>query len=80
MSLRAGLSRRSPTVGDADEVDGAPLDRLLVRVERPGDLLQAEVGHVLVDLARELDELGVEVVLARLPGEVEGVDRQAMAS
>ena len=38
----------------------------------------AEVRHVLVDLAGELDELGVEVVLARLPREVERVDRDAV--
>ena len=35
---------------------------------------------LLVDLAGELDELGREVVLARLEGEVERVDRQAVAA
>src|SRR5205823_8892567 len=33
-----------------------------------------------VDLPGELDELGVEVVLARLPREVERVDREAVAA
>src|SRR5215211_8468294 len=55
-------------VGDTDEVHAAALDRFLLRVEGARDLLQAEVGHVLVDLAGQLDELGVEVELARLPG------------
>ena len=49
-------------------------------VERALGLLQAEVGHLLVDLAGELDELGREVVLAGLPGQVERVDRQAVAA
>src|SRR4029453_13151311 len=40
----------------------------------------AEVRHVLVDLPRELDELGVEVELPRLPGEVERVDREAVSA
>ena len=49
-----------------------------VVVERAGDLLDAEVRHRLVDLARELDELGRHVELARPPGQVERVDRQAV--
>ena len=57
-----------------------PLDRLARVVQRPLGLLEAEVGHLLVDLAGELDELGREVVLARLPGQVERVDRQAVAA
>ena len=44
------------------------------------DLAHAEERLGLVDLAGELDELGVEVVLAGLEGEVEGVDRQAVAA
>ena len=47
-------------------------------VQRLRDDRAAEVRHRLVDLARELDELGVEAVLARLPREVEGVDRDAV--
>ena len=58
----------------------AALDRALDRVERPRDLVEAEVGHVLVDLPGQLDELGVEVVLPSLPGEVERVDRQAVTA
>ena len=49
-------------------------------VERPGDPLHAEVGHPLVHLAGELDELGLHVELARTPGEVERVHRQAVSA
>ena len=49
-------------------------------VERLRDPRAAVVRHVLVDLARELDEPRREVELARLPGEVEGVDRDAVAA
>src|SRR3954454_11556811 len=41
--------------------------------ERP-----AEIRHLLVDLAGELDELRVETELARLPREIEGIDRDAV--
>ena len=58
----------------------APLTERRGVVERAFDLFEAEVGHRLVDLAGELDELGREVVLARAPGQVERVDRQAMAA
>src|SRR5450756_2050968 len=44
------------------------------------ELLDAEIRHVLVDLAGELDELRPEVELARLPAEVEGVDGDAVAA
>src|SRR5215469_15038112 len=47
-------------------------------VERLRDERAAEVRHLLVDLAGELDELGVEAELARLPAEVEGIDRDAV--
>jgi hypothetical protein len=35
---------------------------------------------VLVDLARQLDELGREVELASLPGQIERIDGQAVAA
>ena len=44
------------------------------------DQRAAVVGHVLVDLAGELDELRVEAVFPRLPREVERVDRDAVAA
>ena len=67
-------------VADPDEQDPRAVDGLAHVVERALDLLQAEVGHLLVDLAGELDELGRHVVLARLPGQVERIDRQAVAT
>ena len=51
-----------------------------VVVERARDPLDAELGHALVDLARQLDELRGLSVLARLPREVERVDGQAVAA
>ncbi|MCL2770232.1 MAG: nucleotide sugar dehydrogenase, partial [Solirubrobacterales bacterium] len=45
-------------------------------VEDALDLGHAVVGHLLVDLPGQLDELGRHVELARAPGEVEGVDGQ----
>ena len=56
------------------------VDRLAGVVQGALDPLDAEGRLGLVDLAGELDELGVEVVLAGLEGEVEGVDRQAVAA
>ena len=79
----AGDSRVSPTAGlvaDAEEEDLRALDRLAGVVEGALDPLHAEGRLGLVDLAGQLDELGVEVVLARLEGEVEGVDREAVAA
>ena len=67
-------------VGDAEDLHLRALERLLLGVQRPRDLAQAPPRHVLVDLARELDELRVEVVLPRLPRQVERVDRHAVAA
>ena len=77
--LHAGRLAHVPhagLVGDADDRDPRAAHRLGVVVERPRDRSDAEVGHALVDLAGELDELGLHVELARAPGEVEGVDRR----
>ena len=49
-------------------------------VERVGDLLDDEVGHVGVDFAGQLDEAGAEVELLGLPGEIEGIDGDAVAA
>ena len=67
-------------VGHAEDRDPRAAHRLGVVVQRAGDPLDAELGHALVDLARQLHELGGLAVLARLPGEVERVDRQAVAA
>ena len=77
MIFSAGDSRVSPIpglVGDAQDQHPRALDRLADLVQRALDPLDAEVRLVLVDLPRQLDELGVEIVLARLEREVEGVD------
>ena len=49
-------------------------------LRRVGDLLDDEVGHVGVDFAGQLDEAGAEVELLGLPGEIEGVDGDAVAA
>ncbi len=65
-------------VADAEHRDPRALHRQPGVVEHALDLRDAVVGHLLVDLPRELDELGRHVELARAPAEVERVDRQAV--
>ena len=68
-------------VRDAEHEDPRALHRALrVVVERLRDERAAEVRHLLVHLAGELDELRVEAELARLPREVEGIDGDAVAA
>ena len=67
-------------VGDAEHGDLRAAHGLARRVEQPLDLRNAVVGHLLVDLAGELDELRRHVELAGPPGQVERVDRQAVAA
>ncbi len=68
-------------VRDPEDEDPRARERLVgAVVERLRDARAAVVRHVLVDLARELDEPRGEVVLPRLPREVEGVDRDAVAA
>ena len=68
-------------VGDARGPAPSIRDRLArAVVERLDDARAAVVRHVLVDLAGELDEPRREVELARLPREVERVDRDAVAA
>ena len=67
-------------VADAEDQDPRAATGLPASFERPLDQLGAEGRLGLVDLAGQLDELRVEVVLAGLEGEVEGVDRQAVAA
>ena len=49
-------------------------------VECGGDLVEHEVGHGGVDFAGQLDEAGAEVELLGLPGEIEGIDGDAVAA
>ena len=67
-------------VGDAEHQHLGAVQALAARVERAVELLDAEVRHVLVDLAGQLDELRPEVELARLPAQVERVDGDAVAA
>ena len=67
-------------VGGAEDQDPRALHRLAGAVQSALDPPHAELRLRLIDLARQLDELRVEVVLARLEGEVEGVDREAVAA
>ena len=67
-------------VADAEDQDPRALDRLAGLVQGALDALGAEGRLGLVDFPGQLDELRVEVVLAGLEGEVEGVDRQAVAA
>ena len=67
-------------VGEAEDEDPGAFDGLGAVVEGLGHAVDHPVGHGGVDLAGELDELGVLPELARLPGEVEGVDGNAVAA
>ena len=49
-------------------------------VQAGGYLVEDKVGHGGVDLAGQLDEAGVEVELLGFPGEIEGVDGNAVAA
>src|SRR5581483_11680262 len=68
-------------VGDADHqhprAAGRPPGMLAQRRHR---LLDHAARHRRVDLAGQLDEAGGDVVFARLPGQVERVDRDAVAA
>ncbi len=67
-------------VGDAEHQDLGALEGLATIVEGVGDLADHPLGHGGVDLAGQFDEAGAEAVFARLPGEVEGVDGDAVAA
>ena len=67
-------------VGDADHRDPRAAHGLAVLVERALDALDAVVGHGLVDLAGQLDELRAHVELAGAPGQVERVHGQAVTA
>jgi hypothetical protein len=67
-------------VGDSEEEDFGTFDGFAASVEGEGELLDDVLGHLHVDLAGELDELGGATELLGLPGEVEGVDGDAVAT
>ena len=58
----------------------APRRRLPWRPRALATTCDHVVGHALVDLGGQLDELGVEIVLPGLPGQVVRIDRDAVAA
>ena len=59
----------------------APAERLAAApVERLRQSVDDMTRHGRVDLAGQLDEAGRQAVLARLPGQIEGIDRNAVAA
>src|SRR4029077_3837626 len=67
-------------VAGAEDQDPGAVDRFAGAVEGALYPFHAVGGLSLVHFSGQLDELGVEVVLAGLEGEVEGIDREAVAS
>ena len=67
-------------VGETKEKDAAAFHRFPCLVERNHGLVHDVFGHRAVDLAGELDEAGVDAEFLGFPGEVEGIDRDAMAA
>ena len=67
-------------VGDAEDQHGRAVDRLLMAVQRVGDLVDDEVRHAAVDLPGQLDEPRIEAGLLRFPRQVERIDRNAVAA
>ena len=83
MIRSAGDSRRSPTPGlyDTPKIPmREPRTAFAWSFSARAIRSTQKYGIALVDLTGELDELGLHVELARPPGEVEGVHRQAVAA
>src|SRR6267142_4543442 len=66
-------------VRHAQYQDARAAHRLALRVQRLADALHDVIRHASVDLPRQLDEPRLEAALPRLPGEVEGIDGDAVA-
>ena len=69
-----------PLVCHAQDVDVRSFHRLAGVVKRILDLIHHEVRHLAVDIAGQLDETGFDAGLLGLPGEIERIDRDAMAA
>ena len=83
MTSAAGELRASRTFGlkaTPRTPTRAPAQRPAALVERLGDEVDDVARHREVDVAGELDEAVDEVELARPPGEVVRVDRDAVAA
>ncbi len=67
-------------VGDAEDQDLRTLDRFLAIVESGGDGLDHVIRHRGVHFAGEFDEARGEIVFARFPRKIEGIDRDAVTA
>ena len=67
-------------VGDSEHQHGRAAHRLAGAVERVRGFGREPGRHAGVDFAGQLNELGMHAVFARLPREVERVNRQAVAA
>src|SRR5207249_1124713 len=63
---------------EAEDENPTAVDGTSVRIQRFGGTGYNIVGHGRVDLTGELDEAGVLAKLPRLPGEIEGINGNAM--
>src|SRR4029077_1049659 len=69
-----------PLVRNAKYQNAAPVDRLPVFVESLRDLARHYRGHLAVDLAGEIDETRLVVERSHLPGEIVGIERNAVSA
>src|SRR5580700_10266729 len=67
-------------VGHAEDENPGAAKAFLMHVQRFGDGIDDVVRHGGVDFAREFDETRGEIVLARFPGKIERVHRNAVAA
>ena len=67
-------------VGHAQDVNVRTLDRLAVIVQRVLHLFDHEMRHLAVDVAGQFDETRLDAGLLGLPGQIERVDRNAVAA
>jgi hypothetical protein len=79
---RGGLAQivNVALVGEAEDEDLRAVNGFAIAVEAVSELFDDEVGHVDIDFAGELDEAGAEIELAGFPGQVKGVDWDAVTA
>ncbi|MNO89611.1 hypothetical protein D3C76_811000 [compost metagenome] len=67
-------------VGNAQDENSTTFQRPASLVQPIHQFTENVFWHCLVDLARQLDEAGIYTIFTRFPGQVEGVDWNAMAA
>lgn len=67
-------------IGKAEYQYAAALDGFAMLVQGVGGFLDYPVRHVVVYLAGQFDEAGVDAIFLGFPGQVEGVDGDAMST